>query len=106
MRFPPAGATQGEAARGPIPDPWDAEIRREERGSCSRTERYTIVGDVTLPAEGLPTAASPTSSIVRGVEFIPLIDATVSDRNGGPSVQRPFIAVAREHVQLAYEAQD
>ena len=39
-----------------------------------------------------------------GVEFIPLIDATISGRNGEAPVQRSFIAVARDHVQLAYEA--
>ena len=81
----------------------DAEIRRER--VVLETERYTIVGDVTLPAEGFHSRLSDLLNR-EGVEFIPLIDATVSDRNGEPSVQRPFIAVAREHVQLAYEAQD
>jgi hypothetical protein len=37
------------------------------------TERYRIVGDVTLPAE---------------------------------AEEQPFIAVAREHIQLAYEDRD
>jgi hypothetical protein len=81
----------------------DAEIRRER--VVLETERYTIVGDVTLPAEGFHSRLSDLLNR-EGVEFIPLIDATVSDRNGEPAVQRPFIAVAREHVQLAYEAQD
>jgi hypothetical protein len=78
-----------------------AEIRRER--VVLETDRYTIVGDVTLPAEGFHSRLSDLLNR-EGVEFIPLIDATVSGRDGETPVQRPFIAVAREHVQLAYEA--
>jgi hypothetical protein len=66
------------------------------------TERYTIVGDVTLPAEGFHSRLSDLLNR-EGVEFIPLVDATLSGRNGEPPVKRPFIAVARDHVQIAYE---
>jgi hypothetical protein len=79
----------------------DAEIRRER--VVLETERYTIVGDVTLPAEGFHSRLSDLLNR-EGVQFIPLIDATISGRNGEPPVQRPFIAVARDHVQLAYES--
>lgn len=41
-----------------------------------------------------------------GVQFIPLIDATISSRNGEEPEHRDFIAVARDHVQVAYEAQE
>jgi hypothetical protein len=68
------------------------------------TDRYTIVGDVTLPAEGFHSRLSDLLNR-EGVEFIPLVDATISGRNGEPSVQRPFIAVARDHIQLAYETE-
>jgi hypothetical protein len=79
-----------------------AEIRRER--VVLETDRYTIVGDVTLPAEGFHSRLSDLLNR-EGVQFIPLIDATVTGRGGEPAVQRPFIAVAREHVQLAYEAE-
>jgi hypothetical protein len=79
----------------------DTEIRRER--VVLETERYTIVGDVTLPAEGFHSRLSDLLNR-EGVQFIPLIDATISGRNGEPPVQRPFIAVARDHVQLAYES--
>ena len=69
------------------------------------TERYTIVGDVTLPAEGFHSRLSDLLNR-EGVEFIPLINATISGRDGGEPMQRPFIAVARDHVQLAYESED
>jgi hypothetical protein len=78
-----------------------AEIRRER--VVLETDRYTIVGDVTLPAEGFHSRLSDLLNR-EGVEFIPLVDATVSSRDGATPVQRAFIAVAREHVQLAYEA--
>jgi len=78
-----------------------AEVRRER--VVLETERYRIVGDVTLPAEGFHSRLSDLLNR-EGVAFIPLIDATISGRNGERPEQRPFIAVARDHVQLAYEA--
>jgi hypothetical protein len=78
-----------------------AEIRRER--VVLETERYTIIGDITLPVEGFHSRLSDLLNR-EGVQFIPLVDATISGRNGEGQVQRPFIAVARDHVQLAYEA--
>ena len=78
-----------------------AEIRRQR--VVLETERYRIVGDVTLPAEGYHGRLSDLLNR-EGIRFIPLVEATVSDRNGDRPEQRPFIAVAREHIQLAYEA--
>jgi hypothetical protein len=82
---------------GPMAD----EIRRER--VVLETQRYRIVGEVTLPAEGFHGRLSDLLNR-EGVEFIPLVNATVSGRNGEPPEERPFIAVAREHIQLAYEA--
>jgi hypothetical protein len=79
----------------------NTEIRRER--VVLETERYTIVGDVTLPAEGFHGRLTDLLNR-EGVQFIPLIDATISSRNGEQPVERPFIAVARDHIQLAYEA--
>ena len=78
-----------------------ADIRRER--VVLETERYTIVGNVTLPAEGFHSRLSDLLNR-EGVQFIPLVDAEISGRDGEPPVKRPFIAVARQHVQLAYEA--
>jgi hypothetical protein len=76
------------------------EIRRER--VVLETERYTIVGDVTLPAEGFHSRLSDLLNR-EGVQFIALVDAMVSDRDGGEPLRHPFIAVARDHIQLAYE---
>jgi hypothetical protein len=78
-----------------------ADVRRER--VLLETERYTVVGDVTLPAEGYHSRLSDLLNR-EGMEFIPVLDATITSRNGARPVQRPFIAVAREHVQVAYEA--
>jgi hypothetical protein len=80
-----------------------AEIRRQR--VVVETERYRIVADVTLPAEGFHNRLSDLLNR-EGVRFIPLIDATITGRNGEPPELRPFIAVARDHIQVAYEAPD
>ena len=67
------------------------------------TDRHRIVGDVTLPAEGFHSRLSDLLNR-EGVRFIPLIDATMMGRDGEPPQQLPFVAVARDHVQVAYEA--
>jgi Family of unknown function (DUF6812) len=77
-----------------------AEVRRER--VVLETERHRIVGEVTLPAEGYHRRLSDLLNR-EGVQFIPLVNATVSGRNGEQPEQRPFIAVARDHIQLAYE---
>jgi len=79
----------------------DAGIRRER--VVLETERYTIVGEVTLPAEGFHSRLSDLLNR-EGVQFIPLIEATISGRDGEPPLLLAFIAVARDHVQIAYEA--
>jgi hypothetical protein len=78
-----------------------ADVRRER--VVLETERYRIVGEVTLPAEGFQGRLSDLLNR-EGIQFIPLVNATVSGRNGEQPEERPFIAVAREHIQLAYEA--
>ena len=81
-----------------------ASESRQER-IVVETERYRIVGDVTLPAEGFHSRLSDMLNR-EGVRFIPLVDATITGRNGEAPQRRPFIAVARDHVQVAYEASD
>ena len=80
----------------------------------TRTERvvletpsHQISGSLTLPREGYLSRLS--DFLNRGdVEFIPLVDAKIVPRssNGSDTVERDFIAVARQHVQLAYPASE
>lgn len=69
------------------------------------TARHRIVGDVTLPAEGYQGRLSDLLNR-EGLRFISLADAEISDLNGGDPERRPFIAVARDHVQVAFEDRD
>jgi hypothetical protein len=77
------------------------EIRRQT--VVIETERYKIVGEVTLPMEGYHSRLTDLLNREQR-PFIPLVNATVTGRNGEPPEQRPFIAVARDQIQVAYEA--
>jgi hypothetical protein len=74
---------------------------REQR-VVLETDRYRITGDVTLPVEGFHSRLSDLLNR-ESVSFIPLTNARVSSLDGGGIEDRPFIAVARQHVQVAYE---
>ncbi len=69
------------------------------------TDRHRIVGDLTLPREGYRSRLS--DFLNRGdIAFIPLVNAEIEqqaeDGGGNEVVNKDFIAVARDHVQLAY----
>jgi hypothetical protein len=67
------------------------------------TDRQRIVGDVVLPTEGFRTRLSDLLNS-EGLRFVSLVDAELTDHESGETVHREFVAVARGHVQLAYEA--
>lgn len=69
------------------------------------TPRYRIVGELILPSEGNRSRLSDLLNR-HDVGFIPLVNAEISPMNGGEAENRSFIAVARNHVELAYEALD
>jgi hypothetical protein len=83
-----------------MPDRPPMTTRRER--IVLETDRYRIEGEITLPAEGY---RSRTSDLLNreGVSFIPLSNATIWGHNGSEPEQRDFIAVARDHIQVAYE---
>ena len=67
------------------------------------TARHRITGDVTLPREGYANRISDLLNR-EGLSFILLTDAIVADLNGNTAPEQvDFIAVARHHVQIAYE---
>lgn len=78
-----------------------ADDTRSER-IVLETGRQRIVGDVILPAEGFRTRLSDLLNS-EGLRFIALVDAKITEHGSGETVERNFVAVAREHVQLAYE---
>jgi hypothetical protein len=66
------------------------------------TARHRIVGEVTLPAEGVRSRLSDLLNR-EGLTFVALIDAEITQHSGGPAFRLPFVAVAREAIQIAYE---
>jgi Family of unknown function (DUF6812) len=82
----------------------DPDSLRTER-IVIETNRHRIVGDITLPSEGMHSRVSDLLNR-EGLRFVPLVNALISDLDGGEQRRRAFIAVARDHVQLAYEADD
>ena len=67
------------------------------------TSRHTISGEVVLPLEGLRTRLSDLLN-AEGVSFVSIVDAEVVPLDGGDTMKRDFVAVALEHVQIAYES--
>jgi hypothetical protein len=66
------------------------------------TDRHLIMGDLHLPREGYRSRLS--DYLNRGDDqFVPLANAEIRSQSGNGHVQeRPFLAVARGHVTLAY----
>jgi len=66
------------------------------------TERYRVTGTITLPRDGYRSRLS--DFLNRGdLDFIPLINVEIRSTNGGGTEAREFLAVARPHIQLAYQ---
>jgi hypothetical protein len=78
------------------------EATRVER-IVLETSRHRIVGDITLPQEGYKSRLSDRLN-EEGLTFIPLVNVMVTDLHGGQPAELDFIAVARDHVQVAYDA--
>jgi hypothetical protein len=66
------------------------------------TTRLRIVGDVTLPTEGFRTRLSDVLNR-QDTGFIPLVNVELSPIGGGDLESQPFVAVARNQIQIAYE---
>lgn len=67
------------------------------------TDRHWIVGDLTLPREGYRSRLS--DFLNRGdLDFIPLTNVELShlDARDREPEKRSFVAVARDHIQLAH----
>lgn len=66
------------------------------------TERFRLVGDVSLPTEGFRTRLSDVLNR-QDTGFIPLINVELSKHDGSDPKSVPFVAVARNQIQIAYE---
>ena len=68
------------------------------------TDRYRIVGDVTLPNDGYKSRFSDLLNR-SDVEFISLTDVEIHGYDDGDNLRRSFVAVGRGAVRLAYPAE-
>jgi Family of unknown function (DUF6812) len=74
--------------------------RRRER-VVFETDRYMIVGDVTLPPEGYQSRFSDAVNRA-DVAFIPILNVEISPLGGGEAKRRDFVVLAKNHIRLAY----
>lgn len=81
-------------------DQGDQIERRVERAGFE-TDRHLVVGDVTLPPAGYQSRFS--DSLNRGdLEFVPLTNVEVTSLIDGAVSKRPFLALSKSHIRLAY----
>lgn len=81
-------------------DEGDQIERRVERAGFE-TDRHLIVGDVTLPPAGYQSRFS--DSLNRGdLDFVPLTNVEVTSLVDGSVDRRPFVALSKSHIRLAY----
>jgi hypothetical protein len=66
------------------------------------TTRFRIVGDVSLPTEGFRTRLSDVLNR-QDTGFISLVNVELSPIGGGDTESQPFVAVARNRIEIAYE---
>jgi hypothetical protein len=68
------------------------------------TPRFRIVGDITLPTEGFRTRLSDVLNR-QDTGYIPLVDVELHPVDGGDARKLPFVAVARNRIEVAFELQ-
>jgi hypothetical protein len=68
------------------------------------TGRNRIIGDLTLPEDGYRSRLSDLLNR-QGLAFVALTSAEVT-LDGGEIERHPFLAVARDHIEIAYECGD
>jgi hypothetical protein len=78
--------------------------RRIER-AVFETDRHLVIGDVTLPPEGYHSRFSDTLNR-RDIDFIPLTAVEITDLATGKVSERPFVALSKAQVRLAFSLSD
>jgi hypothetical protein len=67
------------------------------------TSRFRVIGEVLLPTEGFRTRLSDVLNR-QDTGFIPLVNVELSPLDGGETMSLAFLAVARNQIEIAYEA--
>jgi len=67
------------------------------------TDRYRVVGSMTLPADGFRSRLSDHINR-EDLTFFTIVDAELAPLEGGESWTAPVLMLAREHVRLVTPA--
>ena len=79
-----------------------AKAERQVERVVFETDRYVVVGDVTLPPpEGYQSRFSDVMNR-REFPFMPLVNVEITERETGRSDHRAFVLLGKERVNLAY----
>ncbi len=77
------------------------QIERRVERAAFETDTHLIVGDVTLPPAGYQSRFS--DSLNRGdLEFVSLTNVAITSLRDGKVNERPFIALSKSHIRIAY----
>jgi hypothetical protein len=78
-----------------------AKVDRRVERVTFETDRYVVVGDVSLPPEGYQSRFSDSMNR-DDIPFVPLTNVEITERDTGRVTQRPFIVLGKAHVRLAF----
>jgi hypothetical protein len=83
----------------------DSHVEHRVERVVFETDHYRVIGDVTLPPEGYHSRFSDTLNR-RDVDFIPLTAVEITELATGRVSERPFVALSKAQVRLAYPLLD
>jgi uncharacterized protein DUF6812 len=75
-------------------------VQRVER-AVFETDRQLVVGDVTLPPEGYQSRFSDMLNR-KEFDFLALTDVEITSLADGTVTRRPFVALGKQQVRVAY----
>ena len=78
-----------------------AKVDRRVERVTFETDRYVVIGEVSLPPEGYKSRFSDAMNR-EDLPFVPLTDVEITERETGRVTQRPFIALGKAHIRIAY----
>jgi hypothetical protein len=77
------------------------QIEHRVERAVFETDRQLVVGDVTLPPEGYQSRFSDVLNR-RDSDFLPLTNVEITSLVDGRVSERPFVALSKRQVRIAY----
>lgn len=77
------------------------QIERRVERAAFETDRHLVVGDVTLPPAGYQSRFSDLLNRA-DLDFVSLTKVEITSLSDGKVSERPFIALNKMHVRVAY----